>query len=289
MMGPHILNSTAQALAWAGRAGIVKSLNAQALRSAQAGAVTVFRCYFTDQEQDAANAQYSVNKILGQLGGFRPTYVSLYNEWRQKVGQGLESHVDFVSQCVPLLHSQGIKVAAYDFSTGNPEMTDWQYLQSRGYGGADAIGIHEYWPGQTGNFSTWNALRYRRAHQAVGGNHPPFIITECGADAVEGGSPGWKLSGISGSQYVSQLLAYKAQTEQDGYVIGCTPFTAGASGTQWGAFDTDEISDQISGNVVTGNGNGNALTWPELTAVQNDTVVALLAAGAFLATYALLS
>ncbi len=249
-LGPHIIRSTAPALDWARRAPIVKALDVSALKAAQPGAITVYRCYFDQAGQDALSVDHTVDKIVRSLGGFRPMFVELLNETHQRVEWGLARYAAFTAQCTRRLHSHGLRVAGYSFSTGQPEMSDWQFLAGYDppFGGVDAIAIHEYWNGRTGVFSTWNALRYRRVHALLGGNHPPFIITECGADVVEGGPAGWRLCGISGEQYIAQLLAYNAELEKDDYVIGATPFTCGPT-ADWAAFDLDGDCSRIAGGA----------------------------------------
>jgi hypothetical protein len=64
---------------------------------------------------------------------------------------------------------------------------------------------------------------------------------------AEGGSPGWKLSGLSGEEYVALIVAYNAELAKLPYVIGATLYTAGPypgnpSQTPYGA---DELVDQI--------------------------------------------
>ncbi len=252
-LGPHIILSTQAALDWSQRAPIVKALNDPgSLKQAQPGAVTIFRQYFTVNEQDRLDVDFTINKIkiLTALGGFKPTFVELLNETHQRVVWGLADYAAFTWACVKRLHAVGQMVAGFSFSTGQPEMGDWQFLAQYDppFAGVDALAIHEYWNGRTGQFSTWNALRYRRVHELLGGEHPPFVITECGADAVEGREAGWRKCGISGEQYVNQLLAYNAELEKDDYVIGATPFTSGPT-PNWQAFGLDGDSWRIPGGT----------------------------------------
>lgn len=520
-LGPHVLASTSLAMDWARAAPIVKQLDVtNALSAAPPGAITIFRKYYKFQDINRNGADVA-NEILAALGGFRPSYAELFNEWAQRLGNGLERHVEFTREAVDVLHRAGVAVAGFSFSTGQPEggfvpnfsgPDDWLYLRDQGFAGVDAIALHEYWgcvspetrvltadlqwvpagqlragdellgfdeyptlrgktprrhyrlslvvhnepriadccnvvfesgerltctldhpllvwalrrsinkgrynwltPEQISNslvdkrrkslpqvprlfnpwaprdnyasgflaaafdaegslslkhegspcisfgqkpnvfiqqvvnyldtegysFSTpkmgrngilqfyvnggkagifsflgmtrpprllerwtgflksyesgsglaaneylgiaaieyvgrrevaglgtstrtyitegfgshntnvnslWNPLRHRQVHSWLGGAHPPFVITECGRDAVEGGQPGWLRCGISAEQYLQELMAYDAAIQQDSYVIGGTPFTAGAAGGEWKYFDVDTLVPAILG------------------------------------------
>lgn len=262
MIGPHIIIRTDAALAWARRAPIVKVIGDPfALRQAQAGAITIFRSFFTQSEQDAFNIGMILDRTFVQLDSFRPTYIELFNEHAVRLSERLADHMALVKAAVPQIHAYGSKVAAFSFPVGCPEADDWLYIRDHNFGDADAIALHEYWAKQ--GFSDWTALRHRRVHEWLNGHHPPFIITECGRDAVrqEGGDkqPGWKLQGVSSEDYAAELRAYNAQIEKDAYVIGATVFTAGPTG-DWDNFSTDEISHLIPSDSVAPQG-GETMPW----------------------------
>ncbi len=147
-------------------------------------------------------------------------------------------------QAADYAHSQGKKYIAYSFSTGNPGQAEWNYIAQHGFSGADYLGLGEYWGGQA--FTLGNALRHRQVDQWIGTNHPPFVIIECGRDAVEGEAVGgWVAQGISPTQYVGELEQYDTLLQQDGDVLGGTIFTAGAAGGQWTNFDIDSLVDDL--------------------------------------------
>jgi len=254
-LGPQIYGVTDAGLLWARRANCTKQIfGTNALPHAQSGAITICRPIWRLRTDSGAEAARDIIRALDRWGGYRPSYVELWNESDevgQRLGSGLERRVQLHEEAVPILHANGIRVAGFSFSTGNPgagwpgDTPDWEYLQSHGYAGVDAIALHAYWGNQ--RFTEGHALRHRRAHAITGGNHPPFLITECGRDAVEGGSPGWRLSGISGEQYVSELLAYDTELGHDPYVIGATVFTTGGFEHGWGNFDVDELVPAIIG------------------------------------------
>ena len=270
-LGPHGLVTTNGGLLWASRANIAKqAFGIDLLRSAQAGAITVCRPIHMLRTDSGAEAARDIMRKLDEWGGYRPSYVELWNE-ADELGQTLRPTDDchgglgkatldyrlaLTREATQVLHANGIRVAGFSFSTGCPQPEDWLYLKSQGFGGVDAIALHEYWGNQ--GFSTWNALRYRRVHDWLAGRHPPLIVTECGRDAVEGGTPGWKLGGISGTQYVNEQLAYDAELSRDPYVLGATVFTTGGAPSGWGNFDVDDLVPLIiGGGGPPGPGGGN--------------------------------
>ncbi len=239
-IGPHAIFPSSNVNYWAQRAPVTKALDNTATLG-QASGIKIFRHFFANQDlnRDGASIAY---EIINALNGFRPDYVELYNEIAQRLGQGLERYVTLHEEAVPILHAAGLKVIGFCFSTGNPEAADYQYIQSRGFGGVDALGIHEYWGNQ--GFTQWHALRHRNAHAWMGGNHPPFFITECGRDRVEGGNGGWVIDNITAEQYVAELLQYDDLLAQDGYVLGATVFAGGPTG-DWVNFNTDGLEQAL--------------------------------------------
>lgn len=242
MIGPHIIRPTEPALAWARVAQIVKALDDPSpLTVARPDALRVFRAYFPDQDLSRLSPEAAVGVILQRLGGYRHPllYVELLNECYQRLSEGLADYTAWTQRAAALLHAQGLRVAGFSFSTGNPEVEDWAYLRSQGFAGVDAVALHCYWGAQ--GFTPWHALRYRRLWQP---GDPPLIISECGRDAVEGGKGGWLRDGIGPEQYVGELLAYARELQKDACVLGATVFTAGPT-PDWEAFDTDRITDRL--------------------------------------------
>jgi len=243
-LGPHIQLQSSPSYEWARVAPIVKQMDGtNFLQAAPAGAVTIFRKYYQTQDIFRPGGDMA-NEIMAALGGFRPTYVELYNEPDHTWGTQLDRLINFTAEATAALHGYGLLVAGFSFSTGNPEDGDWLYIQANGFAGVDALAVHEYWGNQ--GFTEWNALRHRRIHNILGGNHPPFVITECGRDAVEGGAPGWIASGVSAEQYLGELAQYDQKLSEDSYVIGGTVFTCAPSPT-WANFDMDQLVPAIIG------------------------------------------
>ncbi len=246
--GPHCIKASRDALHWARQAPIVKAVNdTTPLRVARPDAIRIYRRYFSSQLITRAGEEVVVDVLLA-LGDATCDFIELYNETAQHGYEGLDRYITFHAEAVAYLESirhtlptqqQYIQILGYSFSTGCPEQADWELLRRRRYGGVRAIGMHCYW-GRRG-FTPWHALRYRQAHEWTEGDHPPFIITECGIDRIEDGYPGWKLvPNMTGQQYLDQLKGYDAELCKDAYVIGATPFTAGPT-SDWNSFETDGL------------------------------------------------
>lgn len=247
-MGPHVIKATGDALNWARQAPIVKALNDPSpLRAARPDAIKIYRKFFPVQDINRPGGEV-VDEVMAALGDAPCDLIELYNETAQHQYENLDRYITFHEEATSWLetlrphlvsHRQHIQILGYSFSTGCPEQEDWELLRSRNYGGVKVIGIHEYWGRQ--GFTEWHALRHRNAHKWTEGDHPPFCITECGIDAIEGGTKGWKLMpGLTGQQYLDQLKGYDAEIGKDAYVVGATPFTAGPT-PDWSNFETDSL------------------------------------------------
>ncbi len=244
-LGPHIQRSSPSAAEWARKAWIVKSMDdVDMLRLARPRAITIFRKYYEFQDT-ARNGAEVAAEIVEKLHGFVPSYIELYNEHEAYLQTGLENHVRFTREATDYLHARGYKVLGFSFNVGGPEMQDWVYLRQQRYAGVDAIGLHQYWANK--GFTEWRALRHRLVHQWTEGDHPPFVISECGRDAiVEEGATGrgWRAQGVMDEQYAEELEQYDAELCKDDYVIGGTVFTAGPY-AGWLDFSTDGLSERF--------------------------------------------
>lgn len=260
-VGPHIQMSTGMSKAWAQVAPCVKQIDGtDCLMAAPPGAITIFRHYFP-YEDIMRNGADVANEALGALGGFRPTYIELYNETSQGLGEncpggvpgpscGLMRYTQMHIEAAPVVHAYGTKLLGFSFSTwSHPQPAEIAYLDSVRWGDCDAIGIHEYW-GPIG-FTPANALWHREVHRMSSG-HPPIIISECGRDGVEGancyGAPkcGWVDQQVPADQYVGEVLQFDALISQDYYVEGANVFDAGPT-PDWMGYDTDRITPALVG------------------------------------------
>jgi N-acetyl-anhydromuramyl-L-alanine amidase AmpD len=244
-LGPHIQRPTPAAVRWAAKAWVVKSMDdVGPLTAARPGAITIYRKYFPYQDVMRNGAEVAA-EIWNALGGFRPTYVELYNECCQGFNEGLRDYVRFTSEAVTFFHQHFQKVLGNCGSVGRPEREEILFWQSHGWAGVDAFGIHEYRANQ--GWSEWRGLRHRKMHEWTGGNHPPFIISECGRDrVVEEGAKGrgWREQEISAEDYLGELVEFDAEIQKDDYVLGATVFTAGPY-DDWRDFDVDEFADLV--------------------------------------------
>ncbi len=208
--------------------------------------ITVFRKFIDDATQntwlDSSQGTPFADAVEQALDGFVPGYVEGPNETHHR-GDALLRYIDWTAAYSQEMHKRGYKVLGFSFATGNPGLpfpgdpdpADVQNLVNRAWGGVDAVGWHCYW-GPAG-FTFYNALRFEAAHAQ--GPHPPFIVGECGRDAVDGGGRGWKASGLSAGQYAAELQAY-GQAIGLPYVLGGLVFTATPT-ADWEAFSTEGL------------------------------------------------
>lgn len=245
-LGPHVIIPTAAALRWAEHAPVVKAIDTVLpFERAPDRALRIFRHYFTSEEQRTLSGYELAQHIIAALGRYRHPrlVVELINEPSITNATEAQALLERTRHATRVLHSAGLKVAGFSFSTGAPgDLALWDVLRAGDYAGVDYVALHEYWGNQ--GFTPWHALRHRLVHERTQGDHPPFLITECGRDAVEGGGAGWQLSGISAAWYLSELEQYAELLDADGYVHGATVFTAGPT-DDWWAFDVDGLVDGL--------------------------------------------
>lgn len=183
-LGPHAIRPTPEAVDWARVAPVVKAIDdTTALRQATRATIRLFRHYFPLQDIERPGADVAAEVLRG-LGDAPATHVELFNETAQRLGQGLERHVEMTREAIAYVaqHRPDLTVVAFCFSTGNPEREDWEYLRARRYGNARVIGLHQYF--SKNGFTLYNGLRHRLVHEWTEGDHPPFIVNECGIDDV---------------------------------------------------------------------------------------------------------
>jgi len=180
-LGPHIILSTAAAQRWAANAPIVKqAFGVDALRLARPGAITICRPIWILHR----DGQRAARDILARYAawGFTPTHTELWNEFDEWGRSELQERLRQGRIAGDILRQHGIKVGDNIASTGTLEDYEWHIAAEEGFGGMDVLFVHEYF--SKNGFSTWNALRYRRMHELLQGNHPPIIISETGIDDV---------------------------------------------------------------------------------------------------------
>ena len=242
-LGPHAILSTPAALAWAARAGIVKSLdNGDILRAATSASVKIFRHYFATQDFNRSGASV-VSDVLAALGSAPATHVELFNEGPSTLGAGLERHVALTAEAVAALRVSrpDLTLIGFCFGTGNCTTADWAYLRAHQFGGVSVVGFHAYW-GNAG-FTPFEALRYRTLWQA---GDPDLCLTEGGRDKIEGGKGGWIADGLTAAQFAGEVNGFGVEIAKDHYVVGFTPFSSGVT-ADWAPYDCDPIGQFIAG------------------------------------------
>jgi len=240
-LGPHIILFTAAAQRWAANAPIVKqAFGVSTLRLARSGAITICRPI----HMLVKDGQQAAREILAwyTMWKFIPTYTELWNEFDEWGRAELRERLRQGRIAGDILRQHGTKVGDNIASTGTLEGWEWEIVKAEGYGGMDFIPVHEYWGNE--GFTTWHALRYRRAHDILGPGHPSLIVTETGRDKVEGGQGGWGTDGISAEQFVNECVAYNDELCKDPYVLGATLFTCGPT-PDWENFNADELVGRL--------------------------------------------
>lgn len=174
-------------------------------------------------------------RIMTDLGSFRHPnlYVTSWNEQNQDHWSDLAGLMAASNALAAKLAAVGIGYAGPEYSTGNPaDLTgdwghhrseSWQIIRAANWGGGRFLCLHEYWP-CSGEFSTWNALRFLRVHDFLGPEHPPFAILECGIDAVEGGVSGWKRCGTVAASAPHLQIGYLYNSDGREYREVMTPY-----------------------------------------------------------------
>ncbi len=234
LTGPHIIRCTPEAMAWSKVAPILKCLDTvEPFLVARPEALRIFRHFFKDQDW-SRSAEDIAGELVDALHGYRHPMLVVevaFNEVRYVSWEKMWKLSD-------IIHAQGIRTSGPCWSTGDFDGGEWLEGRQNLWGGLNFINLHTYF--SKNGFTIWNALRWTQYWN--GSFDPKVIISEAGIDAVEGGTPGWKLSGISGEEYVALLAAYDAELQQHPEVIGATVFTAGPyPDSQWVPYDVDGI------------------------------------------------
>ncbi len=209
-------------------------------------------------------------------------YVDYWEGWNEP-DPGLERmdwYARFEAERVRQMTAHGFKTAVGGFSTGVPEMDEFERFVpavevALAHGGI--LSLHEYsapdlylfygdpmppnWPAHPNRGSLM--FRYRWYYEEFllpRGLYIPLAITEAGIDGVIGNRPGpqgtgwkdfqgyWADNGMGEDgigAYLEQLAWYDEGLRQDGYVIGATLFTAGAIG-HWKEYAIEPILPRLA-------------------------------------------
>ncbi len=189
----------------------------------------------------------------------------------------------FEQERIRLMAQHGFRCAIGGFSTGVPELDEFQLFlpaidAAKQNGGI--LSLHEYaapdmmylygspLPGYEAYPDRGSlTFRYRWFYREIlepGDMVIPLVISEAGIDGIIGNRPGpgglgwkdfqtyWEQQGLgqTGTEaFINQLAWYDAGVRQDGYVIGFTVFTAGAI-SNWKPYDINPILPQLTNYVI---------------------------------------
>ncbi len=183
-----------------------------------------------------------------------------------------------------LMHARQEKVAAFSFSTGNPNDLNLVPLLADAARKCDYIALHEYFDPDSGGTG------YGRFCQFIAKLPPdarkPAIITECGSDDGGGqshdhGNYGWQHY-HSKAAYLESLKSYDQILLQAPYVVGATIYEYGAGGL-WESFDLVPMGRLIMNYVASGGGGAFPLpagvSGSDPNPQPTDLRTAMLAAG----------
>jgi hypothetical protein len=174
----------------------------------------------------------------------------------------------------PLIGNAGFKPCSFSISVGNPP-GDPAYMNTmidtivpalracKQYNGA--WGYHSYTIVYTQDVNTelWYSLRYRQYYQRFAQYYPDLndltlILTEGGVDGQSGsGGPGWKID--TATRYQNWLAWFDARLMEDSYVLGCTLFQSGDTGS-WNSFELEPVSGWIANRLATTNPPGPTIS-----------------------------
>lgn len=259
-LGPHALANTEPVRRWAAQAPIVKGAfdgGVDVVRAAKAANPSVITVYRPKWMLRTDSGQLAAQEVIEfyRSKGFIPDYTELWNEGDeigQRLGNGLERRLQLHQEAVGILNAAGIQVAGFSFSERNPGPDDIAFLAANGWGGVQALALHEYWFGPP-PFPREGTLRYRQIREWAGGNTPPIIITECGRHYAGPNDWGWEKTELAGNPqgYVNELAVYAGELARDGYMIGGCVFTNDYPGGDWDnrGFNTDPLVDYILDGV----------------------------------------
>lgn len=256
------------------------------VKAASPRTITIGRLSARDQSYAGVPEETARDFVAYQLERYLANpYVDYWEGWNEP-DPNLENmawYARFEQERVRLLASYGLKAAVGGFSTGVPELDEFELfvpaietaieysgiLSLHEYGAPDMTYLYgEPLPGYPAHADRGSlAFRYRWYYQEIlepAGLVLPLVISEAGIDGIIGGRPGpsglgwkdfkeyWVQQGWADTgeeAFIKQLNWYDNGVRQDGYVIGFTVFTAGPIG-QWEAYDINGILPQLADYVI---------------------------------------
>jgi hypothetical protein len=181
--------------------------------------------------QGAWGAEIWYNRVRAQMLAARWVHCwELPNEPPVDTRQQCINLGNFTRRAVDLMHADGLKAATGVFSRGTPQLAAANpnecFLRelSPCFSYGNYVALHAYWIRNPQQDAAWQQFRHRLLLSelaALGIPCKPLLITEGGMDRPGG----WRDSGISESEYWTQLRDNDLALEHDHEVLAWTPFT----------------------------------------------------------------
>lgn len=231
---------------------IIKTLEHDAdywreIKAVSPGTFLVGRLYLPEQEQRVDQPTQRGRELAERIMPFADRMRGIYDCWE---GYN-EKSVNTIEEAKRLneyqvifsmtMHDAGHKVAAYSFSTGNPDLGMWPRLLD-GLRASDYLALHEYSAPTMRHGESWLCLRYQRVYEVLPLDcRKPLIVSECGIDGgvIQKVNHGWR-DFVKPEQYLSDLAWYDKQLQADSFVVGATIFCCGTHDKTWSGFDVLE-------------------------------------------------
>ena len=249
--------------------------------------ITIGRLSARDQTYVGVPEETARDFVAYQLEQYLANpYVDYWEGWNEPDPNldRMDWYARFEAERVRLLAQHGLKAAVGGFSTGVPEMDEFELflpaietaiehggiLSLHEYGAPDMMFLYgDPLPGYP-TYPDRGSLnfRYRWYYRDIlepRGLVLPLVISEAGIDGIIGlGRPGpgghgwadfadyWVEQGLGDSgveAFINQLNWYDNGVREDGYVIGFTVFTAGGI-AQWTKYDINSILPDLADYVI---------------------------------------
>ena len=217
----------------------------------------VYRHYTDLTYKDSADAFVAeMNDTLNKLKGRGVIWEGI-NEPILQSATDAQTLNKWYERFADLLHAKNEKVAAFSFSTGNPNL-DWVPVLASSAAKCDYIALHEYYHPALGG---GDLVRYRQFRAKLPPlSQKPMLITEFGLD--DGSNSGW-LKYLSADIYMNLLMNYDKELLKDAYVYGATIFQYGGA-SPFQTFDVTSISKRIADYVTSQGGGWTPLPTPTI-------------------------
>lgn len=229
-------------------------------------ALLVYRQYTDLSYKDSADAFVAeMGDTLNKLKGRGIIWEGI-NEPILQSASDAQTLNKWYERFASLMHARNEKVAAFSFSTGNPNL-DWVPLLASSAAQCDYIALHEY---HHPTFGGGDLARYRQFRAKLPtASQKPILITECGLD--DGSNNGW-LKYLSADAYMQLLTNYDKELLKDAYLYGATIFQYGGA-APFQTFDVAGIGKRIADYVASQGGGWTPSPTPTPTPTLEETLI----------------